>query len=83
MEKVLYKFYAEWCGPCKMMAPVVAAVAAETGIEVKEIDIDKEPEMAKKYNISSVPTFVKVVDGEAVDSITGFVPEQKLKEFMI
>lgn len=82
MEKVLLKLYAEWCGPCKMMNPIVEQFAAQTGIKVQEVNVEDEPEVAQKYNVSSVPTFVKLVDGKAVDMASGFMGLPKLKEFM-
>lgn len=57
MKRVLY-FSTTWCGPCKQFKPVVQQVSQETGVQVTYIDAEQDPEMAKKYNINSVPTIV-------------------------
>ena len=54
---VLY-FTAAWCGPCKMFKPTVQAVSAETGVGISYVDVDQQPDIAQKYNISSVPTII-------------------------
>lgn len=57
MKKVLY-FSTTWCGPCKVFKPIVEQVSRETGVNVTYIDAEQDPEMAKKYNVASVPTVV-------------------------
>ncbi len=74
MSKVeLLDFSATWCGPCKMQKPFLEEVEAELGdkVEVKEIDVDKNRELAGKYGIQAVPTLVILKDGEVAKRFTG------------
>lgn len=82
MEKVLYKFYAEWCGPCKMMDPIVAQFEEESGIKVKHINIEEDLAAAKEFNVQSIPTLVRVENGEEVARKTGFMALPMIVKFM-
>ena len=66
---VLIDFYADWCGPCKMMGPVVekAAETYEGKLKVGKVNVDDNPELAQKYRITSIPAFVGIKNGEVVD----------------
>ncbi|SKB49707.1 thioredoxin [Lachnospiraceae bacterium] len=77
---VLVDFYADWCGPCKMMGPVVEELAAEYDGKVKvgKINVDKEPELAQKYGVMSIPFFAFIKNGELVDQELGAVPKNRL-----
>lgn len=77
-EFVLVKFFAPWCGPCKMLTPIVDEVAAEENITVVTIDIDNEVEIAAKYAVMSVPTLMIFVNGKCIDSHMGFMPKASL-----
>ena len=64
-KKVLVDFYADWCGPCQMMGPVIEEIAGErSDIKVCKINIDEEMEIAQKYGVMSIPTFIVFKDGE-------------------
>jgi len=86
-KPVLIDFYAEWCGPCKTVAPILKEVAKVMGDEVKviKIDIDKNPVLAKKLNIRSVPTLMIYKDETLLWRQSGVVPKvqllKALKEF--
>ncbi len=80
---VLADFYAEWCGPCQMLAPVLENISKnKTNIDIAKIDIDKNMELASKYNIEVVPTLLFFKDGKLQKTLTGYMPESSLiKEF--
>ncbi len=79
---VLLDFSAEWCGPCKRLAPVVEAIAGEYAdrLKVAHLDIDKAQATAVKYGIMSVPTVLFFKEGKVLDQLLGFVPREKLVE---
>ena len=80
---VLVDFYAEWCGPCKMMAPVVGAISREAkGFAVYKVNVDNVPEAADKFGVSSIPTFVVIKNGAETARNIGAAPKQKLIELI-
>ena len=82
-RKVLVDFYADWCGPCKMLAPIVEEVASEhEDLKVVRINIDNEESIAMDYQIMSIPTLVLIKDGKEVDRVIGYV-QKKVIETMI
>ena len=78
----LVDFYADWCGPCKMMAPVVDELATEYEGKVKigKINVDNAQEIAAQYRVMTIPTFIYFKDGKPVNTIVGVVNKQKLEE---
>ena len=79
-ELVLVDFFATWCGPCKMMAPVIDQLAEEMDGKAKifKVDVDEARDLAAKYRIMSVPTLMFFKNGEVVDQIMGAVPKDRL-----
>jgi len=77
---VMVDFFAEWCGPCKMMAPLVEELAEEnkTTWKVGKCDIDKNPELAQKFMIQSIPTVLFFKGGQVVDKVVGFQSKEAL-----
>lgn len=76
---VLVDFWASWCGPCKMMAPIIDDIAQEvTSLDVYKCDVDVNQKLAMKYNVSSIPTFILFRDGMAVKTIVGAMPKESL-----
>lgn len=80
-DVILVDFSAEWCGPCKMLAPIVEELSNEMQGKAKvfKIDVDKSGDIAQKYGIMSVPTVMIFKDGKAVDKMIGFQPKGALK----
>ncbi len=68
---VLVDFFATWCGPCKMLSPILEQVAQETDAEILKVDIDESMDLARKFGIMSVPTMILFKNGEEIDRATG------------
>lgn len=80
---VLVDFYATWCGPCKMMAPIIDELSEEaTDYAVYKVDVDESPELAEKYNVMSIPTLVYFEKGEAVKKKVGALSKDALIDFI-
>ena len=80
-KKVLIDFYADWCGPCQKLSPIVDKFAEEhSEIKVVRIDIDAQEELADRYNIRSIPTLVVIENGEEINRVIGLVSEEKIIE---
>ena len=77
---VLVDFYADWCGPCKMLEPTVEEIAAETDAAVLKVDIDAHQDLAEQYQVQGVPTLYLFVDGEPADRMVGVQDEATLRE---
>ena len=79
---VLVDFYADWCGPCKMMAPLVAHLSEEFEgtCKVGKCNVDENPQTASMFRVMSIPTFVLFLDGKAVDTVVGAVSKTALQE---
>jgi thioredoxin 1 len=79
---VLVDFHAEWCGPCKMLEPVVETLAAETDATVAKVDVDENQALASAYGVRGVPTLVLFADGEQVEEVVGAQPEERLRSLI-
>jgi thioredoxin 1 len=79
-KPVLVDFWAPWCGPCKMLSPVVEKVAGNLGDRVKfvKLNTDEAPSIAGQYQVSGIPCLILFKGGQAVDRIVGFVPESAI-----
>jgi len=77
--RALVDFYADWCGPCRMMAPILEAVAAEKeDLLVAKVNVDENAELASRYGVMSIPTLVVLEDGEEIKRIVGARPKEAL-----
>ena len=81
-EVVLADFYADWCGPCKMLEPVVESVAAETDAAVAKVDVDANQQLAAAFGVRGVPTLVLFADGEQVEEVVGVQSEDQLRSLV-
>ena len=82
-KKVLADFNADWCGPCKMLRPIIDEIAEEKeNIKVVSINIDNEDELAEKYNVSSIPCLVVFENGEETRRSIGFIPKEEIENII-
>ena len=83
-KPVLVDFWAEWCGPCKMIAPSLEEISAEMGDKVKiaKVNMDENPDLAAKYGIRSIPTLLMFKEGEPVAIQVGAAPKNKLSDWI-
>lgn len=81
---VLVDFWAPWCGPCKMLSPVIEKVAGQYQgkIKIVKVNTDDYPDVAGNYQISGVPTVILFKGGQPVDRVVGYVPEKNLSSFL-
>jgi thioredoxin 1 len=78
-QVVLVDFYADWCGPCQMLEPVVETIAAETDATVGKVDIDANQDLAQEYGVRGVPTLVLFANGEPVERLVGMQDDAQLR----
>ncbi len=78
---VMVDFWAAWCGPCRMLAPVIAEFAEEHDGEVKvcKVNVDEQPELAARYNVTSIPTVLIFKNGTLTNSVIGYRPKAQLE----
>lgn len=79
---VLVDFYANWCGPCKMLSPVLAELENSRGIKVVKIDVDKNEEIARNYGVMSIPTLIIFKNGELNDKKVGYMPIELVNDWI-
>ena len=79
-EKVLVDFYADWCGPCKMLSPVLEKVSSP--IKVLKVNVDTHESLARKYGVMSIPTLILFDSGKEIKKNIGFIGESQLEQFL-
>lgn len=78
-SRVLVDFYADWCGPCKMLGPVLEKIE---GVDVIKVNVDNYEELAREYSVMSIPCVILFEDGKEIKRNIGFMNEAKVKEFI-
>nr|AAF19044.1 thioredoxin [Mycoplasmoides gallisepticum] len=82
-KKVVVDFYANWCGPCKILGPIFEEVAQDKkDWTFVKVDVDQANEISSEYEIRSIPTIIFFQDGKMADKIIGFIPKNELKELL-
>ena len=81
---ILLDFWAEWCGPCRMIAPFLAEIAEERAEEVRvgKVNVDEQPALAAKFGVMSIPTVVLFKNGKAVNGFVGYRPKEQIEEML-
>jgi thioredoxin 1 len=77
-NKILVDFWAEWCGPCKRVSPILDEISNETGLLIGKLNIDENPEKTQEYSVHSIPTMVLFVNGNPVHTVLGAKPKHLL-----
>lgn len=81
-QLVLVDFYADWCGPCKMLAPTIEEVAKEykNSVKVGKLNVDESPKTAEKYRVMTIPTLLFIKNGQVLDTVVGVIPKAQITE---
>ena len=79
---VLLDFYADWCGPCRMLAPVLEEISNENIIKIVKVNVDNHEDIARRYGVMSIPTLVLFENGNEQKRNTGFIPREAVENFI-
>ena len=82
-KPVLLDFYADWCGPCRMVAPLVAEIADErSDVKVGKINVDEQPELAAQFKVMSIPMLAVMKNGKLVNQVVGYRPQEQIEAML-
>lgn len=80
---VLLDFYADWCGPCRMVGPIVSEIAEDrSDIKVGKINVDEQPELAAQFNVMNIPMLVVIKNGKIANQIVGYKPKAQIEAML-
>ena len=81
-DKVVIDFYAEWCGPCKMLSPILDKVSKELNLDIYKVNVDEVEDVARQYGLMSIPTVMIFEKGKMTKKNVGFMDDAELREFV-
>lgn len=79
-QLILIDFWADWCGPCRKVAPILEEISSETGLLVGKLNVDENLEKTSQYSVQTIPTMVLFKDGKPVHTIVGAMPKHKMMQ---
>jgi len=79
---IMVDFWANWCGPCLMLSPILDEIATENKVTLVKIDVEAEPDLAQQYNVSSLPTVIIIRDGQILSTLVGSRPRSEYEKYL-